>query len=157
MKPLEQLKQLKLDQLKRDYPNVPDYAIPLPKYSDNSANALTKCVVEYILLTGNFAERTGNEGRVIDGRKTYTDTLGQRKTIGEVKRIPSSGTKGTSDIKAVVNGRMVAIEIKYGNDKQSPAQKRYQEMIERSGGVYLIVRDFDSFHEWYHSFVNGNK
>jgi len=43
--------------------------------------------------------------------------------------------------------------VKYGNDVQSQAQKEYQAAIERAGGVYIIVRDFDSFVEWYEKFT----
>jgi hypothetical protein len=47
----------------------------------------------------------------------------------------------------------VKIEVKVGKDRQSDAQKRYQESIERAGGVYLIARDFDSFVEWFDEYV----
>ena len=152
MTALDQLKKLKQDQIKANYPSVPEYALPKPDYNDNSANSLTKCVLDYLVLLGHFCERTGNEGRVIDGRKTYTDVLGRQKTIGSVKRIKSSGTKGTSDLKAVINGRMVAIEIKYGKDRQSEAQKDYQAMIERAGGEYWIVKNFEQFFDLYQDF-----
>jgi len=157
MKPLAHLKHLKLTQLKQDYPNVPEYAIPVPKYSDSSTNGLTRCVTDWLLLNGHMCERTGTEGRVIDNRKTYIDTIGQRKTIGTVKRIPSSGTKGSSDLKAIINGKFVAIEIKFGNDKQSEAQKMYQKQVENAGGIYIIVKTFDQFYEWLYSYTNGKK
>lgn len=149
MKPLELLKDLKRQSLREEYPKVPHYAIPLPKYSDSTANGLTKCVIDFLNLNGCFAERTGTEGRVIDGRKTYTDVLGRQKTIGTVKRIPTSGTKGSSDIKAVIGGKMIAIEIKVGKDRQSEAQKGYQEKVEKAGGIYWIVKDFEGFYEKY--------
>ena len=37
------------------------------------------------------------------------------------------------------------IEIKYGKDRQSDDQIRYQEMIEKAGGIYIIVKNFDDF------------
>src|SRR5574343_1194734 len=149
MTALKILGSLKLEDIKRKYPTLPEYAIPLPKYSDKTANGLTKCIIDFLILSGHFAERTGNEGRVIDRRKTFTDVLGRTKQVGQIKRIPSSGTKGTSDIKAVINGRMVAIEIKIGNDRQSDAQKNYQEMVERAGGLYWVVRTFDEFYNYF--------
>jgi hypothetical protein len=149
MKALQRLKELKIKDSREKYPSVPDYAVPVPKYSDKSANGLTKCVIDFLLLSGHFAERTGNEGRTIDQRKEVIDVLGQRKTIGTVKRIPSSGTKGTSDIKAIINGKFIAIEIKYGKDRQSDVQKDYQRKVEASGGEYWIVRDFEQFMELY--------
>jgi hypothetical protein len=153
MKPLEQLRQLKLAKTRELYPNVPEIALPKTEYNDKSANGLTRCVLDYLLLSGHFCERTGNEGRVIDGRKTYTDVIGRQKTIGTVKRIKSSGTKGTSDLKAVINGRMVAIEIKYGADRQSQHQKDYQAMVEKAGGTYWIVKNFEQFLNLYENYI----
>jgi hypothetical protein len=155
MKPIEILKQLKLAKTKELYPNVPDIALPKIEYNDRSANGLTKCVLDFLLLSGHFCERTGNEGRVIDGRKTYTDVIGRQKTIGTVKRIKSSGTKGTSDLKAVLYGRMIAIEIKFGSDRQSQAQKDYQAMIERAGGQYWIVKTFEDFYDKFKTFESN--
>lgn len=134
---------------KEKYPNLPDYARVVHKYTDKTANGLTRCIIDFLSFEGHWAERTGNEGRVIDNRKTVTNVLGQRKTIGDIKRIPSSGARGTSDIKAVINGRFVAIEVKIGDDRQSDAQKNYQEMVERAGGLYWIVRTFDEFYNYF--------
>ena len=153
MTALEKLRQLKLAKTRELYPNVPDIALPKTEYNDRSANGLTRCVLDYLLLSGHFCERTGNEGRVIDGRKTYTDVIGRQKTIGTVKRIKSSGTKGTSDLKAVINGRMVAIEIKFGADRQSQHQKDYQAMVEKAGGTYWIVKNFEQFLNLYENYI----
>jgi hypothetical protein len=153
MTALEKLRQLKLSKTREMYPNVPDIALPKTEYNEKSANGLTRCVLDYLLLSGHFCERTGNEGRVIDGRKTYTDVIGRQKTIGTVKRIKSSGTKGTSDLKAVINGRMVAIEIKFGADRQSQHQKDYQAMVENAGGTYWIVKNFEQFLNLYENFI----
>jgi len=153
MSALEKLRQLKLAKTREMYPNVPEIALPKTEYNDRSANGLTRCVLDYLLLSGHFCERTGNEGRVIDGRKTYTDVIGRQKTIGTVKRIKSSGTKGTSDLKAVINGRMVAIEIKYGADRQSQHQKDYQAMVENAGGTYWIVKNFEQFLNLYENYI----
>ncbi len=140
---------------KKEKYNVPEHAIPKTKYSDRTSNQLTKCIIDWCLLNGHFAERTGNEGRIIDQRQTVTDVLGRSKQIGSIKRIPSSGTNGTSDIKAIINGRMVAIEIKIGKDRQSPDQKNYQSMVERSGGIYFIAKDFQSFFEFMEGLENA--
>ena len=152
MTPLDHLRQLKLAKTREAYPNVPEYALPKIEYNERSTNGLTRCVLDFLNLSGDFCERTGNEGRVIDGRKTYTDVLGRQKTIGSVKRIKSSGTKGTSDLKAVISGRMVAIEIKYGADRQSQAQKDYQASVEKAGGTYWVVKNFNQFYELYQEF-----
>ena len=71
------------------------------------------------------------------------------------KWTPGQSTKGTADISATIRGRSVKIEIKWKNDRQSDVQKEYQASIERAGGVYIIVRTFDDFVEWYEQFTLG--
>jgi hypothetical protein len=157
MKPIEQLKALKLEQLRVQYPSVPDYALSMPKYSDKSANALTRCVLDWLQLNGWQAERINTMGRPIDKRQQVTDVLGRTKTIGSMTWGKSTATKGSADISATIKGRSVKIEIKYGKDRQSQEQKKYQEMIEQSGGIYLIVRTFDDLFNWYNEFIETTK
>ena len=76
---------------KNKFPNVPLFAIPVPKFSDKTANGLTKCIIEFLTLSGHFAERVNSMGRMLDKRETYTDVLGQKKTVGSMKYIPSTG------------------------------------------------------------------
>jgi hypothetical protein len=64
-----------------------------------------------------------------------------------------TGTPGSADISATIRGRSVKIEVKYGKDRQSEAQKVYQKMIEDAGGVYYISRTFDDFIEFYDNFI----
>ena len=146
---IEILKQLKLKQLKQDYQNVPDYAIPLPKYSDNSANGLTKCIIEFLQLSGHQSERINTMGRPIDNRKQVTDVIGRTKTIGSMTWGKSTATKGSADISSTILGRSVKWEIKYGKDRQSEEQKRYEHSIISSGGFYFVVKTFDDFYQKY--------
>lgn len=129
--------------------SMPDYAIPKPKYTDNSANALTKSIIAWIELNGYQAERINNTGRYVDNKKTVKNIMGQSITIGSGQYIPGTGTKGTADISATIKGKSIKIEVKYGKDRQSEAQKEYQANIERSGGVYFIAKDFESFYNFY--------
>jgi hypothetical protein len=73
------------------------------------------------------------------------------KVIG-VTWTKGTSTAGSADISATIKGRSVKIEVKI-KDRQSEAQKRYQEHIEKAGGIYKIFRDFDSFVEWYEKFI----
>jgi len=148
MKALDILKNLKIEEHKKKFPSMPEYAIPKPKYSDATANGLTKCIIDFVNMKGYLAERTNTMGRVIDGRKTYTDAIGQTKTIGSMKYIPSTGMVGSSDIKVYINGKIIAVEVKM-KDKQSEAQKQYQSRIEQAGGQYWIVRNFEEFYNKY--------
>ena len=153
MKAIDHLRALKLADTRAKYPNVPDIALPKIEYNPNSANGLTRCIVDFLNLSGHQAERINTMGRMVDNRKTYTDVIGRTKTIGSAKNIPTTGTKGSADISATIKGRSVKIEVKYGKDRQSQDQKVYQEMIERAGGFYIIAKDFDTFYQWYLDFV----
>ena len=137
------------DDLILRYPNMPQEYITFTPMKANSANELTKAVIKFIRLSGNQAERISVTGRTINTRKTYTDIFGHRKTFGSVKYIPSAMTKGSADISATIQGKSVKIEIKWGHDRQSPAQAKYQAEIEKAGGIYLIVHTFDQFYDWY--------
>ena len=48
MKPLDRLKELKLNNSIKEHPNVPRYAIALPKYTDATANGLTRCITDFL-------------------------------------------------------------------------------------------------------------
>lgn len=156
MKPLDRLKQAYDEYSRFKWPNVPDHARTYPSYFSKSTttNGLTACIIKYIELLGWSAERTGNEGRVIDNTKVVTDTVGMKRTIGSVDRIKSSGKKGTSDVKAVIQGRFVAIEIKNikTRDRMSKVQEQYKRQVEKSGGIYHVITDLESGIEWLDKF-----
>ena len=155
MKALDCLRKSALDCTIKRTPNVPSIAIPKPKYSDTTANGLTKCIVDFLQMNGCQAERISVEGRVIDSRKTYTDAIGRNRTIGTVKRIKSSSQVGSADISATIAGKSVKIEVKIGKDSQSSKQKQYQDQIESAGGSYLIAKNFQEFYDWYVLFEKG--
>jgi hypothetical protein len=125
------------------------------KWSDNSANALTKCVIAYITYKGDQAERISSQGQYREGAKIQVGTgeIAYHKQLPG-KWTPGQSTKGTADISSTIRGRSVKIEIKQ-KDKQSDVQKQYQAAIERAGGVYIIVRSFDEFVVWYSNFTQG--
>ena len=108
------------------------------------ANGLTRCVIDFLNLSGHMAERINCTGRYMDRSQTFEDVTGKVRTIGTGQWIPTSGMKGTADISATINGRSVKIEIKM-KDKQSEVQREYQRRIEAAGGIYLIVRSFAEF------------
>jgi F0F1-type ATP synthase alpha subunit len=108
-------------------------------------------------MSGMQAERINTTGRYVENKTTFVDIVGRQRTIGSGKYIKGTGTKGSADISATIFGRSIKIEIKYGKDIQSQAQKEYQQSIEQAGGIYIIVRDFDSFLEWFNKFKNQVK
>ena len=123
---------------KERYPNNPYHTSP--KFSDTTANGLTKCIIQWLRVNRWQAERVSNTGRPIHNGHTLT-------------WIPGTGSKGTADISATIAGKSVKIEVKIGRDRQSQAQKNYQQQVERAGGVYVIATDFDQFLSWYKTFV----
>jgi hypothetical protein len=117
------------------------------KYNDSTANGLTKAICDWINLHGYQAERINTMGVARTKYRTDGSVAGIQWTKG-------TGTAGSADISATIKGRSVKIEVKIGKDRQSEAQKKYQEMIERAGGTYIIAKNFDDFVEWYNNFVS---
>lgn len=132
------------------HPHMPEKYLAKAKYRDNSANGLTRCIIDYIRLLGGQAERINTTGVPIDRRREVTDVLGHSRTIGSIEWRKGGGTVGSADISATIKGRAVKIEVKIGKDRQSEAQRQYQAAIEQAGGLYFIAKDFTSFCEWYH-------
>lgn len=133
---VRELERMALDHFRRDHPNFPEYAIPPQSYRDNTANGLTKCIVDYIRYNGGQAERVATIGM-------------PEQRGGRIVWRKSNTTKGSADISATIAGRSVKIEVKIGLDHQSEAQRRYQVSIERAGGLYFVAKDFTTFVEWY--------
>lgn len=148
MKPKDHLKQLKIEAAKREYPSFPPHAIPIPSYSDKSANGLTKMIIDWLQLSGHQAERINTMG-VARIEKGIKDEVFNRGTPQKITWTPSTSTKGSADISATIKGFSVKIEVKVGKDRLSPDQKKYAEKIKSSGGVYYVAKDFDSFYNWY--------
>lgn len=152
---LKKLRSLHFEHWRRQYPAIEEKYYPRPTYQVSKANGLTRAIIDFIRFNGGQAERISSEGRVIDKRQTVTDVIGRVKTIGSVQRTYSSTTNGTSDLSAIIPdratgiGRSVKIEVKVGKDRQSEAQKAYQEAVTRAGGIYYVARDFEAFVEWY--------
>ena len=137
------------------YPMIPVECLALRKYSDKTANGLTKCIIDCLRFDGCQAERISTTGRIVNNQRVTTDIIGRTQLVGQAaKWIPGTGTKGSADISATIRGRSVKIEVKIGRDRQSNYQKQYQLSIERAGGIYIIARTFEQFLNWYNQFIN---
>lgn len=143
------LEALALESDRAKHPNMkPEYLAPR-RYRDDSANGLTKCVIDFLKYTGNMAERVNSQGRFIDTTKRFTDVTGRLRQIGTAKWVPGTGQKGTADVHAVLKGgRSLFIELKT-TDRQSNFQKEYQRKVEAVGATYIIVRSLEQFLAWY--------
>ena len=134
---LQKLDNLSYQSKIEQFPNMPIKAIPRTKYLEDSANNLTKCVIDFLRLKGHYATRIQSQGQKRGNIMTYGTTQ-----------------KGTSDCISCVNGILLSIEIKYGKDRQSDAQKQVQQEVESSGGIYLLIRNFEQFYKFYCEFQN---
>lgn len=148
-------KLLEWDVMERRKALPPEYHFSIKpsktKYTDKTANGLTKCIIRYVCLLGYQAERVSSMGRVIGTTEVRRSDAGYNYRVGKVKYIPGTSKNGTADISATIKGRSVKIEVKIGRDRQSAAQKNYQQEVERAGGIYYIAKDFQSFHDWLHN------
>jgi hypothetical protein len=142
----QRLEALKLANDIERHPSFPEAYFVKKKWDDKTANGLTKAITSFIQFNGYQAERINTMGTARENKRTDGKVIGVTWTKG-------TSTAGSADISATIRGRSVKIEVKIGKDRQSDAQKRYQESIERAGGVYMIARDFDSFVEWFDEFV----
>lgn len=142
----QRLEALKLANDIERHPSFPEAYFVKKKWDDKTANGLTKAITSFIQFNGYQAERINTMGVARENKRTDGKVIGVTWTKGTT-------TSGSADISATIRGRSVKIEVKVGKDRQSDAQKRYQESIERAGGVYLIARDFDSFVEWFDKYV----
>jgi len=132
------------------YPNIDQRFLAPRLFYDNTTSQLTKSILAFLKLSGHQAEQIHTTGRPIDKRKTFTDVLGNRRQIGSITWIPTTGTRGSADISATIYGASVKIELKIGRDKQSEAQKHYQRAVETAGGYYVIAHSFQEFFDWYY-------
>lgn len=173
MKGIEVLKALKIKQAKEQYPVIVEdmkqkpfedafesyFGKVLTRYNPNSTNGLTKCIEDYINLLGGLAERTGNQGTAKVNKVKLAS--GYDKIVS-VDYIPSQGRKGTADIhgsfkpKGMRFGVALAIEVKYGKDRMSEAQKKYKKDFEDAGGVYIIAKNFEDFFIEFNEIFNIN-
>lgn len=121
------------DQRKRE--QHPDFPYPVKaRYSDKDANGLTKCIVDYLNLSGHFATRLQSTG-------TYRADVG--------KFIPSQQRAGLPDVFAVVEGRAVFVEVKAGADRLSAVQKETISDLEKAGASVYVSHSFAGFYAWF--------
>lgn len=148
----EHLKQLILEKTWKHIPEHCRPSNPLSKYSTKrNANKIESMICDFLKLSGHHCERTKTTGRMIEGQTIQRGFYGSVKT--KSKWIPGTATTGSSDLKAIVNGRFVAIEVKYGQDRQSQSQRQYEADIITSGGVYMVVKSFEDFYDQYQKLI----
>lgn len=161
MKALEKLKEMIRDDQRAKYPTIPDHALTVNTFEKMSPEKREKKRIEaFLLVSGQYATIIENRGQRVDNRQTVTDTIGRQKVIGSVSFIGSGMRKGLADIKSVINGKPIDIELKRiyknGKDRQSESQVLEQSRIERAGGQYWIVSSFEDFYQKYNEYLKIN-
>lgn len=77
------------------------------------------------------------------------EVLLERNNVGMAKMQNGSvikfgvGNPGGADYVGVYRGRALYVEIKTPTGRQSPAQRQYQQKVERHGAIYRVVRSID--------------
>ena len=127
----KELNRVYIEYNEREFPEFPqnyNVAVKNRVQGTRPSNTIQNCIVKYLLWSGYQAEQINTTGIYRNGGWTF-----------------SGSTRGSADISAIIKGRSVKIEVKYGKDKQSEAQIKYQERVERAGGIYWIVKNFTDF------------
>lgn len=58
-------------------------------------------------------------------------------------RVIKYGLKGSSDIIAVRNGKLICVECKSASGRMEPEQKLFRDRIQEKGGIYILARSVD--------------
>ena len=118
--------------------------LPIADICSPDANSTTTAIITYLNYNGCMARRINTHGIYDTKKQTY------RKLSGQVK--------GTSDIIGMQKrtGRLIAIEIKIGNDNLSPEQHGFLNDVDEGGGIAMIAKSFDDFlKRWEYRKING--
>ena len=154
----KELKQMKLKNLQERSPdffyNSGGFLMKTNPYTDETANGLTKAIIDWLTFSGCYANRINVQGQA---RKERIEMAGGNY-MDKITYTPSTTNKGTADISAIISGRHVSIEVKIGKDRMSLHQLKEMERVTSAGGKYFIARDMPSFLEFYNEMtVNNNK
>lgn len=84
-------------------------------------------------------------------RERYPDSLWERQNVIAAHagdRFLRANTVGSADIRGCHTGRhragiYIEFEVKTPTGRQTPSQKKRQEVVTRAGGVYAVVRSLD--------------
>ena len=71
--------------------------------------------------------------------RVWSNNTGVGRALKE-DRIIRFGLVGSPDIIGIYKGMFLGIEVKTGNARQSKGQKKFQEMVDKLGGIYVVCR-----------------
>lgn len=113
----------------------------------NTANGLTRSIVNFLLWNGHRATRINSSGRVIKAPQRQASGV----SLMTAKYIPGATRRGAADVSSTIRGRSVMWEVKVGKDRPSEYQLAEQELERKAGGEYYFVHSFEEFLNYYDS------
>lgn len=116
------------------------------KKKQSPTNALTDAVRKYCELKGCSTARINVMG-------IYDEQKGKYRTSGATRGVEDIDVTLPVYIQGIKIGVKVAVEIKYGKDKQSEDQKKREEKLMEAGAHYIIAKTFDQFKEDFDSII----
>lgn len=156
---LAEYQSLHEKQWKEQYPTCHKdgmYSFELP--TGKPSAKLTKMVKNFLEWNGHEANRIDTKGTAVIDKKAkpkFSLVSGKIEHSTKVNFMPTNTKTGTEDIAArLVHhkhpfGVPWAIEIKAGNDRQSPEQIKREHELKSKGLWYDVVKTFDGFYELY--------
>lgn len=143
------------------------------KFSVTKRKVTKKQTIQYALNDNGIpveVSRTSAISKVVEDTngKTYLFKCMWSLFLGsEMKRISSEGNyrhgigfikspnKGIADLHALYKGRAIYVEVKSKSEKQLPSQIKLQEWVNSSGGIYIVIRDFESMYNFIQKLLNN--
>lgn len=141
----KKLKRLYLEYEQKKHPNYPVHAIPQFSYWHSNKKGSRKLIAQIADIcewTSNLMESTENNPVPIIEKFEVSPGFVIDRVVGWRG---GTRTKGSSDMKGVIFGEPVYIEIKFGKDRMSEVQLGYKEKVEGRYVRYWIVRTLDEF------------
>jgi len=129
----------RIEEVRTDENGIPHVHVISPVVTKEvpDTNQFTKLIIAYFesVLGCKSVRRISSEGRFRPN-----------------KAHPNGGTwlpgvnNGIEDVQAIVNGRLVAVEVKFTKtDRMRPEQIKRMNEVEADGGVYIVAREFGEF------------
>ena len=143
----DRYKAAKLQYETGKFPNwVKDGHHVIPERLKEDTNGLTNFIVNFLTWSGHFANRTGNEGRVLSNGI----------------RIPSASKNGMQDLDCNLKhsqhhfGIPWKIEVKAMKDTHKEHQKKFGKAVGATGAHYSVVRNSVDFLAQYDKLMMGD-
>lgn len=124
-----------------------------PKAIAPLEHAIQKAICEYLTLRGIFHWRanTGASQYRGKGGKRYFVRFGYPGIADIIGILPLKRTRG--DGERFTTGVFMAIEVKRGIQKQSPAQLGFEKQVADNGGIYILARSVDDVEKVVRNYV----